>query len=232
LLPTRSATLPSGVFLRSGNWEVAVGGVAGVFGDVGRRVSALATIVLVVLVAVLGWQNRDLRAQNDRLVVRANYPRERLPVPPLRLLTLAGDSAWIAPAGQQAPEVLFFFTTTCGFCKEILPTWKAVTDSLRAVSPADVRVYGIGMDSLAAVERYVSANGLNFPVAHLEDRRTVALYRSGAVPLTAVVGVDGRYSFAHLGAIKSPSTLDSLYRAALATGRAIADSVAPGPESP
>ena len=74
-----------------------------------------------VLVALLGWQNRGLRADRDWLTDRAAYAYPGMYVPVVE--TTAFDGAKLAlgaPSGER--QILFFFNHTCKYCRASAPT--------------------------------------------------------------------------------------------------------------
>lgn len=178
-----------------------------------------ASVMLVsasVLVLVLANQNRTLRAKQRELVDRILYPYPGLLVPEMRVVSIAGDTSVIGSAKAANTELLFFFTTSCDFCKRSLPAWNALADSLAVLRATSAVVYGVSLSSRDSTQAYAEENNLRFRVVMLTDPRMRTFYRARAraVPVTAVLGQNGRYSFVVLGAMTSSSTVDSVLRVA------------------
>lgn len=176
-----------------------------------------ASVMLIsasVLVLVLANQNRTLRAKQRELMDRILYPYPGLLVPEMRVVSIAGDTSVIGSAKAAKNELLFFFTTSCDFCKRSLPAWNALADSLAVLRATSAVVYGVSLSSRDSTQAYAEANNLRFRVVMLTDPRMRTFYRARAVPVTAVLGRNGRYSFVVLGAMTSASTVDSVLRVA------------------
>ncbi|MFN2400363.1 MAG: peroxiredoxin family protein [Gemmatimonadaceae bacterium] len=168
--------------------------------------------IALTLLLFLAWKNHALRNANETLLKRATRAYSGLVVPAFRTVTLEGDSVTIGKSPSGGRQVLFFFTTTCPFCREILPTWRAVAGPLDTLSARHVEVYGVALDS-ADARAYAAEHSLNFPIVRLPDWRLIHLYRSKGVPLTVVLSDSGRMLFAQLGQLRSRSTIDSLLAA-------------------
>ena len=178
-----------------------------------RTLVVVVLAVSLVLIVVLARQNRQLRLANVHLFERATRPYAGFTVPEFRTATLDGDSVTLGKlSADETGQLLFFFTTTCGFCKRTIPTWNALAMRARNDSGSRTAVYGVLLDS-GNVEDYLRTNGVAFPVVRLHDARTLALYRAKAVPLTVLVGPLGRIRFAHFAEFTKPATLDSLHEA-------------------
>lgn len=177
-----------------------------------RYVLPLALIGALALVAVLGAQSRALRQRIIALERRAFLPYTGMIVPPFATRTLDGDTVTIGDPVAGSRQVLFFFTTTCGFCRQTLPAWHTIADSMR-VSDRSARVIGVSLDSLLVTRRFVSEAALSFAVSEMRDLRMRAVYRAKAVPLTLVVGEGGIILYARLGALTTSAAIDSVLTA-------------------
>lgn len=174
------------------------------------RVIVNSTLPIALgLVIFLAWKNQALRSANDALFKRATRPYAGLVVPAFSTVTLDGDSVMIGESPAGSRQVLFFFTTTCAFCREMVPTWRSVAASLDTLSTGNVEIYGVALDS-ADTRGYAAEHHLNFPIVWLPDWRLVHLYRSKGVPLTVVLSDSGRMLYAHLGGLRSRKQIDSL----------------------
>jgi peroxiredoxin len=182
-----------------------------------RFLKELGLLVLLGAVAAGGVylvrMNRTLAAENARLARRAVEPRPGLYVGALALTTLDGRPAALGALGHR--ELLFFFNTTCPYCRASLPAWNAIADRVRAAT--DLAVYGVAFDSAAAAAAYAAEQGLRFPVIAQPDPRIVGLYRVSSVPLVLVVNADGRMAYVRLGVLAAPRAIDSVVAAAVGT---------------
>jgi peroxiredoxin len=124
---------------------------------------------------------------------------------------MEGRAVLIGENTQGVAQVLFFFTTTCPFCRDMVPVWREITERL---SVGEAEVYGIALDSVHLVRAYRAEHTLPYPVVALSDRKVATLYRISAVPVMLVVDNVGDVVFARYGLIDSPATLDSIITAA------------------
>jgi peroxiredoxin len=182
------------------------------------RAAVAFTCVMLVgaafLVILLARQNRLLRETKQRLTDRILYPYAGLFVPEARVESLAGDTVVIGSGTTGRPQLLFFFTTSCQYCKESIPIWNSLADSVAAGTPPVAMVYGVSLSSKDSTRAFMRDHPVRFPVVTMLGPRMRYLYRARAVPVTVVLGSDGRYSFSSLGVITSSATVDSLLRAA------------------
>ncbi len=167
----------------------------------GTLLPTLGLVVAAVLVVVLSLKVRDLNERYARLYDRATRPYAGMWVPTFRAATLAGDSVTIRETPEGRRQVLFFFTTTCPYCKSTLPAWKELTATLDTLSTPQVEVYGVSLDSVGATREYVEEHRLPYPVLFFPEEKLSRIYRAGTVPLTAVLDEQGRMVHARLGEI-------------------------------
>lgn len=170
----------------------------------------LALVGSSVLVVTLARQNRELRRQVGRLRLREQSLHQGLVVPSFRTLTLEGDSVFIADSATHGRDVLFIFTTTCGFCRQAIPSWKAIAQRVPALRVPHVRVFGVSLDPDSTTAAFAATNALGFAVIRFPDEKTAAIYRARAVPVTAVVDYQGRVLYGRPG-VPSEASLDSLF---------------------
>jgi hypothetical protein len=178
-----------------------------------ESVRSVALVMALVLVVVLALQNRSLRADLTRARLRAVIPPVGLTVPGFRAVTLAGDSVTLG-AGTTG-QVLFFFNTTCGFCRANLPAWGRITARARQTTPT-VAVFGVTVDSDTAVRAYVARHRVAFEVIQLRDSTLPLLYRADAVPLTLVLSPAGRVLVSRAGVLTA-AAVDSIVQSATGT---------------
>lgn len=182
-----------------------------------RIVTVFASVMLVgavCLVVILARQNRLLRETKQQLTNRILYPYTGLFVPETRVAALTGDSIVLGATTANRPQLLFFFTTSCQYCERSIPVWNALADSIGVGTSPVASVYGVSLSSTDSTREFVRKHRVSFPVVTMTDRRMRYLYRTRSVPVTAVLGLDGRYSFSTLGLITTQATVDSLLKAA------------------
>lgn len=182
-----------------------------------KRLSAALPLIgltaAAALVVVLSLKVRDLNEQNSRLYLRARYPFVGMYVPTFRGATLTGDSLTIGETGPETRQVLFFFTTTCPYCKTTLPAWNQLAATFDTFTNPRVEVYGVSLDSVGKTRQYVAQNTLPFPVLHFPEEKLSAIYRAGSVPLTVVLDPNGRMVHARVGEMTEKAAIDSVVAA-------------------
>jgi peroxiredoxin len=167
---------------------------------------------LAVSVFMLGRQNRSLKQANRDLMTRFTQPHRGLIVPSFRAASLAGDSVTIGAMRTEGRQVLFFFTTTCSHCRNSFVTMSKINSALANDTLLNARLFGIGLDSTAAVRRFADSARLSYPVLLLPDRRLAALYRLRGVPQLIVLDSSGRVTYARAGELRSKPAIDSVMR--------------------
>ena len=114
------------------------------------------------------------------------------------------DTAWdggekrLKIIGNDRPFMLFFFTSTCGACKEQIPVLDAISRE-RGVRVIGVLGDGAGFDRDMETLR---EKGVSFPTT--SDKKSVAYFANIAggvmgTPLTLVFDADGRLAKTFLG---------------------------------
>ena len=162
------------------------------------------------LVVVLSLRVRDLNERYARLQERAVFPYAGMYVPTFRTATLAGEPVTVGEAEGEGRQVLFFFTTTCPYCKSSLPAWKEITAKLDTVRSLPVAVYGISLDSAEVTRRYAEENRLPYPVLRFPEEKLASIYRARAVPVTAVLDAEGRMIHSRVGELSDRAAIDSV----------------------
>jgi len=170
-----------------------------------------ALVFAAILVLMLGRANRTLRDQNEELLHRVRTPQPGHYVPLISGITQQGDTVILGGGRDEEVELLFFFSTTCPFCRETIPAWNQIAESVG--SRSGIQVVGVALDTPDQVEVYSYDRGLRFDVLPLADRRNADLFGARAVPLTMVVGADGRIGYARQGPISMQVVVDSVLNA-------------------
>lgn len=103
-------------------------------------------------------------------------------------LTLLDGARWL-PAADRA-QVVVFWSVSCPFCKR----HNAHIDKLyRAAGDGGPQVLTVSRDrDVAAVRRYLAANGYAFPVSLDQEALAAALSTRRIIPLTMLIGRGGR----------------------------------------
>lgn len=171
-------------------------------------------VLALILVVVLAIQNRDLRERQRDLRRQVSRPYPGLFVPTVRAQSLTGDTVVVGATDDRRRQVVFFFTTSCKYCLQTLPQWKKIAESRLDTTSGTYSVLGISLDSLPISKSYYESHALNFPVALFQERKLVALYRAGSVPLTLVLSSNGQVLMAHEGPLDAHATVDSLIKVA------------------
>jgi peroxiredoxin len=176
-----------------------------------RVVPVAALVLATLLVVLLGMRTRDLQGRYDDLLQQTMRAYPGYVVPTFSATTLDGDTVLIGENAAGFPQVLFFFTTTCPFCRDMVPVWSELAESLNG---GEAEVFGIALDSVHLVREYHADFALPYPVVIMSDRKVAAIYRISAVPFTLVVDDAGEVVFARYGLIDSRAAMDSVITAA------------------
>lgn len=169
----------------------------------------IALLAASVLVALLGWQNRGLRADRDWLTDRAAYAYPGMYVPVVETTSLDGaELALGAPAGER--QILFFFNHTCKYCRASAPTVAETARAIRQEFGDRVAMIGVCQCDAAQAAAFVRAHGFDFPVALLNAPRELMLYRARGVPLLLAIDGEGRVRHAVQGVFDTREQVDGL----------------------
>ncbi|WP_363796450.1 TlpA disulfide reductase family protein [Lysobacter firmicutimachus] len=175
----------------------------------GQRWLWAALALASVLVVALGWQVGRMREDQRWLADRAVAPYVGMYVPRVALHGLDGRAIELGqPRGDS--QVLFFFTTTCPYCRASLPQLKRVARQLPQASAGGAELIGVALASPGQARAYAREHALDFPLVAHDDRRTAALFRARKVPALLVIGRDGRVRYRHVGALNDKRTLREL----------------------
>lgn len=156
-----------------------------------------------VEIFVLVQQNRALKEQLADVRerdARDNTLQAGDQVPSFRVLDLEGRVSEISYTGAYSSYLFFFFNTTCPVCKENLPNWKWIAES---IDRTECRIVGISMHPLETTNAYVAANALSFEVLVPADSVFYRHYRPFSVPQTILIDSSGQVQQVFLGALSS-----------------------------
>lgn len=169
----------------------------------------IALLAASALVALLGWQNRGLRADRDWLTDRAAYAYPGMYVPVVETTALDGAKLALGePSGER--QVLFFFNHTCEYCRASAPTVAATARAIRKEFGDRVEMIGVCQCDAAQAEAYARAHGFDFPIALLNAPRELMLYRARGVPVLLAIDRDGRVRHAIQGVFDTREQVDAL----------------------
>ncbi|PPU76405.1 cytochrome C biogenesis protein [Xanthomonas cucurbitae] len=172
----------------------------------------MGLLVACALIAVLAWQNRQLRLQQQWLQTRVSSPYAGMYVPRVEATDARGQRHLLGAPQAQA-QVLFFFTTTCPYCQRSAPTVLRAAHQLQANLPGHPQLLGVCQCDPAQAARYAHVHGLDFPVVSLTDRRALMLFRARNVPLLLAIDGQGRVRHSHLGVFDTTERVQDLVAA-------------------
>jgi peroxiredoxin len=151
----------------------------------------IALLAASALVALLGWQNRGLRADRDWLTDRVSYAYPGMYVPLIKVRSIDGETFELG-APRADYQVLYFFTHTCPYCRQSAPAVAQTAHSLQRRFGARVSMLGICQCTDDQAREYARRHDFDFPVIAMNDRRSVMLYRARIVPVLLAIDRDGR----------------------------------------
>jgi peroxiredoxin len=172
-------------------------------------------LVALLLTWRLTRQSADLRSQLARTRISVLQPHVGMPVPAFRTSTVSGDS--ITLGGDDGPrQLLFFLSTSCGFCLESLEGWKRIGEVIARDSTSSVEVLWVSLSSADSTKEYVERHGIRQPVLLMNDRKMAGFYHANLVSLTVLLNDSGVVSYARLRAVEGEAAVDSILSATLA----------------
>lgn len=176
-----------------------------------RVLLAATALGLAVTVFLLGRQNRTLKNENSALLTRLTEPHRGFIVPSFRAQSLSGDSMLIGEMNRDGRQVLFFFTTTCVYCRNSLGAISRIDSALRRDTLLRADLFAVSVDSAPSqLKRFVDSSRLSVPILRLPDTRLSVLYRIRGVPQLLVLDSAGRVTYARSGELAAPEAVDSV----------------------
>ena len=143
-----------------------------------RRRAIEALILVVVVVGIRAWQQRD--------VVSGTFP------------SLAGalldGRVYMLPVKPARPGLVHFWATWCPVCT-------AEQGSIQSIADSDHEVVTVAMQSGSPsdVARHLAEQRLDFPVLNDADGRISAAWGVHAAPASFIVDRDGQIRFVEIG---------------------------------
>lgn len=93
------------------------------------------------------------------------------------------------PVMATAPAALFFFTTWCGYCKQVMPEIKRQADRARALG---WRVYGVNVnESASLVNGFIQQYQPNFPILLDQQGMVARQYGVSGYPTFVLIDENG-----------------------------------------
>lgn len=178
------------------------------------RIAYVLIALLCLMVLALAYEVGVLKPQAKELRRRKALPYVGQLVPVVRVASLNGDSLTIGETANGRSQVLFFFATSCEFCKATLPEWQALARQLLADSARRFDVYAVSVSPQDSTLAYIAEHELPYPVLRIEVLRTLRLFRVKGVPMTIVVEPNGQIAYVHPSVIASRAQRDSIFDAA------------------
>jgi len=162
--------------------------------------SSALTLVLAAAAAFLIWslaaENRQLNAQVSDLSARLDSLQETTAlqisfgegdtIPDAPVVGLAGETATLSELVSRG-GVIAFLTTSCPYCRQMLPQWSELSERYGA---RGVPFVGVMLDTAEATAQYVVDQDVGFPLWIATDPRSAEL-RVALVPYTMLVEPGG-----------------------------------------
>jgi thiol-disulfide isomerase/thioredoxin len=172
-----------------------------------RRVSWLGAAFLAGCAVILLWwtglpDSPDYFVNDGELLA---VPVRGGLLPPFEGQTLSGQTLSINEDFNR-PLIINFWATWCVPCVEEMP-------ALETLYQAGLPVVGVnvGLEESAAVENWIDAVGITFPIVVDDSARTLeALYRIRAMPTTFFIDSDGIIQKVEAGALTESSLEEGL----------------------
>jgi hypothetical protein len=170
----------------------------------------LACAALAVLTLLLSWQNRNLKAE---LAAAVGAP----PVGALKAGDTLGAFDVVDATGKQSHigfdghgrTLLLVFSSTCGACRETIPTWNRL---LAEGVPSAVQVVGLQTDFQHGGAAAPPIPDLRFPVFGAVDPKAEPLSKFPAIPGAAVIDATGAVTWTSIG-VPTDAQVSELRRA-------------------
>ncbi|MBM4162479.1 MAG: TlpA family protein disulfide reductase [Ignavibacteria bacterium] len=144
----------------------------------------IAVIVLAIQVVVLSSQNKKLKQPRAPSIAEQLQVGDTLV---LHRLELVQDGSKLDTTSRR--QMIFIFTTTCPFCKEIVPTW----NELSVMAQSSLSVFAVSLDSKDLTSEYIKQNRVSYPVLVANDAKTFKkINKTHVVPQTILVERNGK----------------------------------------
>lgn len=161
----------------------------------------VACVALLILTLLLSWQNRSLKVQ----LAAAASAAGALPPSALKVGDKLSAFDVVDPAGTKSQiafdgsgdTLLLVFSSTCGACRETLPTWNRL---LAEEVPSKIKVVGLQTDLAHGEGSAPPIPDLRFPVFGMADPAAAEpLSKFPAIPAAALIDNTGAVKAAWFG---------------------------------
>lgn len=179
----------------------------------GTDLLVLAVLVLTALTIVLAHQNRLLvtSLQSERELAARPAPGSYTGL--FTASTLDAQEVVIGEMDRAGRQVLFFFNTSCDYCRASIPAWKELAARVGSVGN---EAFGVSLDSVSQTREYATEHMLTYPVVHFDTRRTRSIYRVRAVPQVVILDSSGVVLYSRIGVLhRRTAAFDSVFLAAV-----------------
>jgi peroxiredoxin len=120
------------------------------------------------------------------------------PAPDFTLAGLQGQTVSLGDH-RQGVVVLNFWATWCPPCIEEMPSLERFAEAMRGKG---IAVIGVSVDQdAAALEKFVAAAGLSFPIARDPNQTVAARYGTSKFPESYVIDLEGKIAEKIIGAV-------------------------------
>lgn len=150
-------------------------------------------------------------AQEQSAVRVVRFVRNPDPAPEFALTALDGKS--LSVAGEHGKVVLLnFWATWCGPCRAEIPDLVALQEQYKD----QLQIIGLDVDDddAAEVQKFVTENGIDYPVAMVPEKVRTAYGGIPALPTSFVLDTEGRVVQKHVG-LWNPIVYETEVRALL-----------------
>lgn len=121
--------------------------------------------------------------------------------PAYAAVTLDGDSVSLAGL-RGTPVLLNVWATWCAPCRQEIPELQELHERY---GPEGLKVIGVTVDARSAgedVRTFMDQQGMTYDVWWDPDQLAVSRFRAMGVPLTVLIGPEGRITWQHLGVLE------------------------------
>jgi peroxiredoxin len=153
-------------------------------------ITTLVLVFLVVEVALLLRQNKELRSQLAQFVAPVQFDPLKAgdTVTAFRVKSRAGEESELGYSETTKPRLLFIYSTTCPHCEKTIPYWEELASEL---SSSQCSVEGICISPPEKMNEHFEKLNLNFEVAALDDTSFQRQYKMQGVPTTLALSEAG-----------------------------------------
>ncbi len=165
-----------------------------------RVLFPVVALLLSALIVALGWQNHQLRQINAQMAAQLQNMRLKAHGPglgsrpdALALRTTQHTHVDIGGA-RDAPQILYFFSTTCRYCLASMPQLQQI-----AAARGRSELIGVGLPPYDQLADYAGQHALQFPIAIDSEGDASNRYRATVTPMLMVLATDGSVIYKHVG---------------------------------